>query len=137
MLGCACQPYGLGLTPPAREAYDSDNPFEPSFRERFDKLTLKRIFQPWGGLVLELLGNSYGLFVLPPEAGGPRGELWGDPQKAFIGSGPFVFEKWTPDVKWTLTRNPDYWVKGKPYVDRVEYMVTPEASTQVKPGPSS
>ena len=45
-------------------------------------------------------------------------EKWG---KQFnrnpLGTGPFVFQKWTPGREIVLTRNPQYWEEGKPYLD--------------------
>jgi peptide/nickel transport system substrate-binding protein len=38
-----------------------------------------------------------------------------------IGTGPFKFVSWTKDVKINFVKNPDYWQKGKPYLDGVEF----------------
>jgi ABC-type transport system substrate-binding protein len=38
-----------------------------------------------------------------------------------LGTGPFAFEKWTPDESIRLARNPSYWEPGKPSVDAVAY----------------
>ncbi len=97
-----------------------------------DKYTFQmKLKSPWGGLVAEMLADFYGPWIEPAEAGGPKGELWEQPDKAFIGSGPFMFDFWTPGVKWRVVRNPDYWIKGRPYLDAVEMLVIPEASTQL------
>ena len=52
-------------------------------------------------------------------------EKWG---KQFnrnpLGTGPFVFQKWTPGREIVLTRNPDYWEDGKPYLDGVNYQLS-------------
>ena len=52
-------------------------------------------------------------------------EKWG---KQFnrhpLGTGPFVFQKWTPGREIVLTRNPDYWEEGKPYLDGVDYQLS-------------
>ena len=34
-----------------------------------------------------------------------------------VGTGPFVFSNWTPDVSFEATANPDYWVENQPYLD--------------------
>jgi peptide/nickel transport system substrate-binding protein len=57
-------------------------------------------------------------------------EKWG---KQFnrnpLGTGPFVFQKWTPGREIVLTRNPDYWEKGRPYLDGVNYQLSFNPST--------
>ncbi len=39
-----------------------------------------------------------------------------------IGTGPFVFESWVIDDKFTVARNPDYW-NGPVYLDGIEFQV--------------
>lgn len=41
-----------------------------------------------------------------------------------LGTGPFVFQSWTPGREIVLTRNPDYWEEGKPYLDTVDYQLS-------------
>ena len=53
-----------------------------------------------------------------------------DPNKTVIGSGPFIFESYTPDVSFTLKRNPDYYNKELPYVDGVKVAIVPDANQQ-------
>jgi peptide/nickel transport system substrate-binding protein len=40
-----------------------------------------------------------------------------------VGTGPFVFESYTPGVSFAATRNEDYWRPALPYLDRVEFVV--------------
>ncbi len=47
-----------------------------------------------------------------------------------IGTGPFKFKKWERGQYVELERNPDYWQKGKPYLDRVIYRFIPDASAR-------
>jgi len=46
-----------------------------------------------------------------------------------IGTGPFKFAEFKPNERITVTRNPDYWKKGRPYLDGIEYTVIPNRST--------
>lgn len=38
-----------------------------------------------------------------------------------IGTGPFKFESYKQDVSLKYVKNENYWIKGKPYLDAVEY----------------
>jgi peptide/nickel transport system substrate-binding protein len=48
-----------------------------------------------------------------------------------IGTGPFKFVEFKPNESIKLTRNPDYWKKGRPYLDGVEYTIIPNRSTAI------
>src|SRR5581483_11024389 len=37
------------------------------------------------------------------------------------GSGPFIFDSFTPGVEYVLKRNPDYYISGQPYVDEIRW----------------
>jgi ABC-type transport system substrate-binding protein len=39
----------------------------------------------------------------------------------FVGTGPFKFDSWQRDAYVKFVKNPDYWQKGKPYVDAIHY----------------
>jgi peptide/nickel transport system substrate-binding protein len=62
----------------------------------------------------------------------PREALAGsyDPGKQVIGSGPFLFESFTPDVAFKVKRNPDWFEKGRPYVDGIQWSIIPEAAQE-------
>jgi len=46
-----------------------------------------------------------------------------------IGTGPFKFVEFRPNESIRVTRNPDYWRRGRPYLDGVEYTIIPNRST--------
>jgi peptide/nickel transport system substrate-binding protein len=46
-----------------------------------------------------------------------------------IGTGPFKFVEFKPNERITLTRNPDYWKKGRPYLDGIEFTIIRDVST--------
>jgi peptide/nickel transport system substrate-binding protein len=46
-----------------------------------------------------------------------------------IGTGPFKFVEFRPNEEIRVTRNPDYWKKGRPYLDGVEYTIVPNRAT--------
>jgi len=53
-----------------------------------------------------------------------------DPARLPIGSGPFLLESGTPDVAYVFKRNPDWFERGRPYVDGVRVAVIPDTSQQ-------
>lgn len=63
----------------------------------------------------------------------PREALAGsyEPTKVAIGSGPFTLESYTPDVAATYKKNPDYFVKGRPYVDAMKMAIIPDPTQQL------
>jgi peptide/nickel transport system substrate-binding protein len=55
----------------------------------------------------------------------------GDLKKRFIGTGPYMLKEHTRKVRVALARNPDYWDKGRPYVDEYVILSTPDAATRM------
>src|SRR5438477_897843 len=75
--------------------------------------------QPW---LIALLASGYAP-VYPCHVS-PR-----DMRTHPIGTGPFKFVEFKPNERIVVTRNPDYWKKGRPYLDGIEYTVIPNRST--------
>jgi len=48
-----------------------------------------------------------------------------------IGTGPFKFVEFKSNQSVKLTRNPDYWKKGRPYLDGIDYTIIANRSTAV------
>ena len=48
-----------------------------------------------------------------------------------IGTGPFKFVEFEPNEHITVTRNPDYWKKDRPYLDGIEYTIIKDVSTRL------
>ena len=47
-----------------------------------------------------------------------------------IGTGPFRFVEWQRGSSIVLERNPDYFEKGKPYLDRIVFRVIPDTQSR-------
>ncbi|MBI4308357.1 MAG: ABC transporter substrate-binding protein [Chloroflexi bacterium] len=88
------------------------------------KVTFKEPFAPF----LTYLADSFNE-VVARDAVEKFGNL--DKIEDAIGTGPFVFERATLGVGGSLKRNPDYWQKGKPYLDGTAWSVIPDAATMV------
>jgi peptide/nickel transport system substrate-binding protein len=48
-----------------------------------------------------------------------------------IGTGPFKFVEYKPNEYIKVTKNPDYWKPGHPYLDGIEYIIVPNRSTAI------
>jgi peptide/nickel transport system substrate-binding protein len=48
-----------------------------------------------------------------------------------IGTGPFKFVEFKPNERIRVTRNPDYWKAGQPYLDGIEYTIIKNLSTAI------
>jgi peptide/nickel transport system substrate-binding protein len=56
-------------------------------------------------------------------------EQKGDLRRTAVGTGPFIFQEWIPQSHLKAKKNPDYWDKGKPYVDAIEIKVIPDEAS--------
>jgi peptide/nickel transport system substrate-binding protein len=48
-----------------------------------------------------------------------------------IGTGPFKFVEFKPNEYIRLVKNPDYWKKGLPYLDGIDFIIVPNRSTAI------
>ena len=71
--------------------------------------------KPWVALPFTLAG--IGASIVAPA------QIKAKDDRAPIGTGPFKFKEWVPNVKFVATKNPDYWQKGFPKADEVEFRV--------------
>ena len=51
--------------------------------------------------------------------------------QAYIGTGPYVFDSWTPGSSLEFDRNDDYWRPGRPYLDGIDIDIVADAQSQV------
>ncbi len=54
-----------------------------------------------------------------------------DMRTAPVGTGPFKFVEFKSNQSIKLERNPDYWDKGKPYLDGIEWRIVTSRSTRM------
>jgi ABC-type transport system substrate-binding protein len=60
-------------------------------------------------------------------------EKFGDLKKveSVVGTGPWMLERWEPNVKMTFVRNPNYYMPGLPYADNVEMLIDKDPSSRL------
>jgi peptide/nickel transport system substrate-binding protein len=92
-----------------------------------DDYTVRINLTQWDSTVLSSLAYIAGQIISPASVQ-KNGVDWacGNP----VGTGPFKFVSWQKDVKTVYTKFSDYWQKGKPYLDGVEYSIIVDANTR-------
>jgi peptide/nickel transport system substrate-binding protein len=60
-------------------------------------------------------------------------EKFGDLKKvdSVVGTGPWMLERWEPNVKLVYVRNPNYFVPGLPYIDTIEALIDKDPSSRL------
>jgi peptide/nickel transport system substrate-binding protein len=81
-----------------------------------------------GAYDLEFMERMINIGIVSPTAVEALGEGFRD---APVGSGPFIFESYTPGERIVLRRNPNYWRSGEPLVDELVFRIIPEASVRL------
>ena len=89
------------------------------------KFTLKEPFV-W---LLDMLSNPHAVAIVAKEVV----EKYGDLKKpeTVIGTGPWVLDSYRPNVGLTYVRNPNYFVHGLPYIDRIEATVDEDNASRM------
>ncbi|MBL6612557.1 MAG: hypothetical protein ISP45_00945 [Reyranella sp.] len=65
-----------------------------------------------------ILSDAAGLMISPTAAKADEKSIAQRP----VGTGPFVMKEWQQGHKIVVERNPDYWRKQQPYLDRVVFL---------------
>jgi peptide/nickel transport system substrate-binding protein len=95
--------------------------------EVVDRYTVKFVLKEPFVWLLHRLADSNGMWIIAPEVVEKFGDLK-KPESA-TGTGPFILERYEPNVKTVFKRNPAYFLKDQPYVDGVEWLSLEDEST--------
>jgi peptide/nickel transport system substrate-binding protein len=83
-------------------------PIDLAGTKALDKLTvLVKLTKPFASFAEQLAAFWYNLYIAPAGF---------DPARP-VGTGPFVYQSFTPGQRSVFGRNPHYWKSGLPYVD--------------------
>lgn len=93
-----------------------------------DTTVVLRLSEPSPAILSSL--NSNGAQVLPKHLYEGTDILNSPYNNKPVGTGPFVFKEWKKGEYIVLERNPNYWDKGKPYLDKVIFKVVPDAAAR-------
>jgi peptide/nickel transport system substrate-binding protein len=95
-----------------------------------DDYTIKINLKTYTNTLLSALSSTYVVSKSAYDAhgGGKDAENW--MRTNAVGTGPFKFVSYQPNVVIKATKFPEYWQKGKPYLDGVEFNYISDAMTR-------
>jgi peptide/nickel transport system substrate-binding protein len=96
--------------------------------EAVDRYTVRFTLSEPFGWFLDYLANTV-MWIVPREAVEQFGDL--KRPEACIGTGPWMLERYEPNVRLIFTRNPNYFLPGLPYADGVEVTVDEDPSSRL------
>jgi peptide/nickel transport system substrate-binding protein len=82
--------------------------------------TVKLNLAQWDSTIIGNLASFAGMMI-SPTAFKANGADWCRTHP--VGTGPFKFVSWQKDVRITYEKFNDYWQKGRPYLDGIEYII--------------
>lgn len=93
-----------------------------------DKYTVKFTLKEPNAWFLDMLAST-STWIIAKECV----EKFGDLKKveSVVGTGPWMLERWEPNVRMTFVRNPNYFVPGLPYADGVEMLIDKDPSSRL------
>ena len=97
--------------------------------EAVDDATVKITLSEPNASLPMTLGNKYGA-VIPAgyfETPDAKTKL----NQTSVGTGPFKLGEFKPNSNVVLTKNPDYWEKGAPYIDQVNIVFLPNSASML------
>jgi peptide/nickel transport system substrate-binding protein len=94
--------------------------------EVVDRYTVKFLLKEPFVWLVNILANPLSMWIIAPEVVQQFGDL--KQAESAIGTGPFLLERYEPNVKTVFKRNPDYFLPGQPYVDGVEWLIVSDES---------
>jgi peptide/nickel transport system substrate-binding protein len=103
------------------------NLFEPIDKvEATDKYTVKfTLKSPFAPFLTYCATNWFTAIV--PRDFAPTHNL----NQEASGTGPFMLKEYVQDNNVTLVKNPNYWEKGMPHLDGIEFKIMPDVQTQI------
>jgi peptide/nickel transport system substrate-binding protein len=72
------------------------------------------------------MADTLGFWVMPKEYA--QEKL--DGRNTGVGSGPWIIDRHIPSARIEMRRNPDYYIDGRPYIDRIDLPLVEETAQQ-------
>jgi peptide/nickel transport system substrate-binding protein len=90
-----------------------------------DKSTVKLGLSKPAGYLLALLAENR-IMILPKEIKDQKGDF----KSAAVGTGPMILKEAVKGSKYVFQKNPDYFIKGQPYLDGYTINIVTDAAAQ-------
>jgi peptide/nickel transport system substrate-binding protein len=97
--------------------------------EATDKHTVKFTLKEPYVWFLDMLANSHAVAIIAKECVDKFGDL--KKPESVVGSGPWILDAYRPNVGYTYVRNPNYFLSGLPYIERVEVSVDEDNASRM------
>ena len=92
-----------------------------------DKYNVRFVLNTANAGILALMADSRWGAIVNRETVEKHGDL----RKTAVGTGPFILEAWNVEQETRLKRNPDYFEKGKPYIENLVLRIVPDEASIV------
>ena len=94
--------------------------------EAVDKYTVRFVLKEPNAWFLDRLAST-STWIVAKESVDKHGDL--KKPESIVGTGPWMLERYEPNVKFVFVRNPNYFVPGLPYADGVEVTLDPDPAS--------
>jgi peptide/nickel transport system substrate-binding protein len=91
-----------------------------------DDYTVRFVLKRPMGSLLANIGQGWNV-IFPKDLLDAKGDM----KKDVVGTGPFKMKQYVRGVSLEVERNPDYHIKGRPYLDGVKTFIIPDLNTAV------
>ncbi len=95
--------------------------------DRVDDYTVRINLDDWDSTVTANL-TQYAGMMISPTAAKKNGPDWAAAHP--VGTGPFEFVSWEKDIRAVFKKFPNYWQKGKPYLDEIVWIPIADSNTR-------
>jgi peptide/nickel transport system substrate-binding protein len=97
--------------------------------EAVDKHTVRFTLKEPFAWFLDTLANPMAVAIVAKECVDQFGDLkkW----ESVVGTGPWMLDSYRPNQGMTLVRNPNYFVAGLPYIDRIDITVDEDNASRI------
>lgn len=95
--------------------------------EKQDEFSVRfQLKHPWAEFTAQLASHgAIGSYLPSPKAIAKKTQ-----NRTPIGTGPFMFKEWLSGDRVVVVKNPNYWRKGLPYLDKVVFLFMPDMQTR-------